>query len=96
MPWGKIVFGVTDTTPELTRGNRTSQFHEFTGELTPKAIPTFSNVVNGSNCRTQLLVEESRVVYHLIESELELFADHHRVGKLPVRPEPVPARWGSK
>ena len=25
-----------DTTPEMTRGNRKSQFHEFTGELTSK------------------------------------------------------------
>ena len=42
---------VAPSTPELTRGNCKSQFHEFTGELT-----------NGSKCRTQLLVEESRVV----------------------------------
>ena len=49
-------------TPELTQGNRKSQFHEFAGELTSKVNPTTSHVVNDSNCQTQLLFEESRVV----------------------------------
>ena len=57
-----FVFRVTGSTPELTQGNRKSQFHEFAGELTSKVNPTTSHVVNGSNCQTQLLLEESRVV----------------------------------
>ena len=48
-------------TPELTRGTRKSQFHAVTGELTSKSIPTTTQVVDGSNCRTLLLVEGSRV-----------------------------------
>ena len=48
------------STPELTRGNRKSQLHEFTGELPSTLILTTSHVVHGSNCRTQLFVEESR------------------------------------
>ena len=50
-----------DRTPELTPVNCKSQFREFTGELTLKVDPTTSHVVNGSNCRNQLRVEESRV-----------------------------------
>ena len=32
----------TEITPELTRGNRKSQFHECAGELTSKSIPTLT------------------------------------------------------
>ena len=47
------------STPGLAQSNRKSQSHEFTGKLTSNS--TTSYVVNGSNCRTQQLVEESRV-----------------------------------
>ena len=47
------------TTPELTRGNHKSQFHEFTEESTSKV---YSHYLSRSQwLRTQLLVEESRV-----------------------------------
>ena len=44
-------------TPDLTRGNRKSKFHELTWKLTSKSNPTSSHVVNGSIYRTQLLDE---------------------------------------
>ena len=63
-----------EATPELTRGNRQSQLYEFAGELTSKSIPTTSHVVNGSNCRTQLLEEESRVVNVCIYTHIYIHA----------------------
>ena len=69
-------------TPELTRGNRKRQFHELIGELTSKSIPTSSHVVNGSNCRTQQLVEKSRV--RPGEENAVAFEQQHPLERSPV------------
>ena len=52
---------VRAATPELTRGNRKSQFQNFTGELTSKVN---SHLLTRGQCPqlpTQLLVEKCRV-----------------------------------
>ena len=69
---------------ELTRSNRKSQFQKFTGEC-QKSIPTTSHVVNGSNCRTQLLAEESRLGNKGSNSKFEVSKvnSQHTRGKSP-------------
>ena len=60
--WQKSISRFYGGIPRFYRGisKVASQFHNFTGEF-QKSVRTAAHVVNGSNCRTQLLVEESGV-----------------------------------
>jgi len=56
--------------PELTRGNRKSQFHGFDGELTSKVISNYLSRSQWLKLPDSLLVEESRVEGYLAHKKM--------------------------